>query len=391
MLSWRPVDDPIERARGIAADPVGTARDVKARTGRPVVGMVSSWVPDAIVLAAGGIPLRLPAVSGRRTTRAGAHFQSSSCHYARGVLEMGLDGTLDFVDAIFFVQSCDTQQNLSDIWKAAVPRIPAVDLYMPVNRRSASARAYLLAEIERAGAEIGRITGTPVAPGALDAALEERAGVEGAMADLYEARLECAGRVRAESFHAACIASSCLPPAEARPIVEAAAGAVRSGGIVEPVGSPDIACALLGSVIPFPGMFRLLDVLEVPVRDDDLSLGRRLFDHPVPAAGEPFERLAVSLLERSPGATKHDEGMDRGERVVEMARRARAKHVVLPILKFCDPWAWEVPRVRAKLARAGIGMLLVEIGGEEDMTTGPVRTRVEAYFEMDRVGDLFDA
>jgi benzoyl-CoA reductase/2-hydroxyglutaryl-CoA dehydratase subunit BcrC/BadD/HgdB len=380
----------IERIRTLALDPIRAAREAGERTGRPVVGAVSSWVPDPIAMAAGAIVLRLPAgIEGRRSGgRARAHFQASSCHFGRNILEMGLEGTLDFLDALLFVQTCDTQQNLSDIWKVAGPDVPVVDLYMPVNRRSAGAKDYLLAEIRRASGELGAITGRTVDGDALSEAIEVRGNVERHLSDLYEARLACSGRVDAVDHYGACVVSSCLPAEEADPLVEAMVRAVRSGEAVR--RGRDVGCVLAGSVIPYPGLYGLLDMLEVTVGDDDLSLGRRLFDHRVPVVGDPFERIASSMLDRSPGAVKHDEGMDRGARLADMARQARVGHVVMPLLKYCDPWNWDVPRTRERLEREGIGTLHVEIGGEEDLTAGPVRNRVEAYFEMDALGELFD-
>lgn len=382
------------KTRKTASDPVAAASGAKKRTSRPVIGAISSWVPDPLVIAAGGSVMRFPAgIEGKKSiSRARAHFQASSCFYCQSILEMGLMGALDFVDALFFVQSCDTQQNLSDIWKVAVPGVPVVDLYMPVNRRSAGAREFLDKEIRRSAEELGAITGTKVDDTTLGEALEVRAGLESRLADLYEARLGAEGRVSALDHYAACVASSCLPPDEAVPLVEAALEAVRSGEIVmqSEGDGPDLGCVLAGSVIPHPGIYRLLDELEVAVRDDDLSIGRRLFDHPVPGDGDPFERVATGLLERSTGAVKHDEGMDRGARLVMIAKNAGVKHVVMPLLKFCDPWGWDYPRVVKMLSGEGIGTMLLEIAGDEDLAAGPVRNRVEAYFEMDRVGDLFD-
>ncbi len=384
----------MDRIRQVALDPLAAARDAKKRTGRPVIGAVSSWVPDPLVIAAGAIPMRFPAgLAGREGgTRARGHFQAASCFYCRTILDMGLEGALDFLDGMLFVQSCDTQQNLSDIWKVAMPSVPVVDLYMPVNRLSRGAADYLLSEIRRASDELGAITGTRIDEDALGAALVERFKVERSLEVLYEARQAFEGRVSAVDHYAACAASTCLPPEESAPLLAAAIEAVGSGEITSPAANDgsDVACILAGSVIPYPGIFELLDQLEVAVRDDDLSLGRRLFDHSVPSDGSPFERIAGGLLDRSPGAVKHDTGMDRGGRLGEIARDAGVKHVLLPLLKFCDPWAWDYPRIRTRLSEEGIGTLLVELGGDEDLTAGPVRNRVEAYFEMDRVGDLFD-
>lgn len=380
-----------QRAIRIATDPIAEARQVKERTGKCIVGTISSWAPDPVILASGALPVRLPAPGGDAAVgnRARAHLQAASCFLSQGILEDGLQGRLDFMDALLFVQTCDAQQNLSDILKMAVPSLPVVDLYMPVNRSSRAAVSYLVDELARVMEELGEITNTRGSEQDLERELEVRQGVENALADLYDARAESASLVPAMEHYAACVASSCLPPAESEPMIRDLVAQIRQGRSTEE-GTSDSSCMMLGSVIPYPGLYRLFDMLGIAIRDDDLSLGRRLFDHPVPAQGPPLERIARSMLDRSPGATKYDDGLIRGMGLVRAARRLGVKHVVMPVLKFCDPWAWDYPAVRDRLDEAGIGMLLLELAGGEDLSAGPIRNRVEAYFEMDTVGDLFD-
>jgi benzoyl-CoA reductase subunit C len=379
------------RALAIARDPLAAAREAKERTGRPVVATVSSWAPDPIILASGAVPLRLPAMDRAEQGggRARAHLQASSCFLCQGILDAGLSGRLDFVDALLFVQTCDAQQNLSDILKLAVDRIPVLDAYMPVNRSSGAAAAYLESELWKLCRGLGEVTGSVPDEDSLAEALVARQAVENALADLYDARLDADGRVPATDHYATCIASACLPPEEAEPLVRSFVDAIRQGGV--PRECPrERSCMLLGSVLPFPGLYELLDSLEVAVRDDDLSLGRRLFDHPLPSGGTALERVARSMLERSPGATKYHDNLQRGVAQARAARRAGLRHAVMCVLKFCDPWAWDYPAVRDTLEEAGVGTLLVELAGGEDLSGGPVRNRVEAYFEMDGMGDLFD-
>jgi benzoyl-CoA reductase/2-hydroxyglutaryl-CoA dehydratase subunit BcrC/BadD/HgdB len=126
------------------------------------------------------------------------------------------------------------------------------------------------------------------------------------------------------------------------------------------------------------------------VRDDDLSMGRRLFEHAIPAAGSPWERIARGMIDRSPGATKADAPTDRGGTLVRVAKRAGAKRAVLVLLKFCDPWAWDAPALEARCKAEGVDLLALEIAGGEDLAAGTVANRVEAWFEMDTVGDLFE-
>ncbi len=380
-----------DRVKGIAADPIAHARVAREQTGRPVIATLSSWAPHEVIEAAGGTEVRLPAPDGgaMQGNRARAHLQAASCFLCQGALEAGLDGSLDFVDAVLFVQTCDAQQNLSDIFKIAVPSIPVLDMYMPVNRTSRGAAAYLEKEIERVCRDLGAITGKTPGPDELGSALDARREQVDALSALYGSRIEADGLVPAMDFYSVCVASSCLPPSQAAPIARSLVEDIRSKAAVRecPV---ERSCMLVGSTLPYPGLYELFDRIGVAVRDDDLSLGRRLFDHPVPAGGSPVERIARGMLDRSSGATKFDDGLVRGSGLLRAARRAGVKHVVMPVLKFCDPWAWDFPAVRDRLEAAGMGMLLLELAGGEDLAAGTIRNRVEAYFEMGSVGDLFD-
>ena len=93
----------------IAADPVGYARDWKARTHAKIVGYFCSYVPEEIIWAAGALPYRILG-GGQTTARADAHLQAYSCSLIRGALDDALAGRLDFLDGTVFPHTCDSIQ-----------------------------------------------------------------------------------------------------------------------------------------------------------------------------------------------------------------------------------------------------------------------------------------
>ena len=127
--------------RHIAADPLAYARQWRQRTAGPVIGTLCSYAPEEIVVAAGGLPLRLLA-SGRDVQEADAHLQAYSCSLVRGVLADLRAGRLDVLDGTVFPHTCDSIQRLSDVWRLQTADRFHADVVWPVTVRRPGAEAY---------------------------------------------------------------------------------------------------------------------------------------------------------------------------------------------------------------------------------------------------------
>ena len=74
----------------------------------------------------------------------------------------------------------------------------------------------------------------------------------------------------------------------------------------------------------------------------------------------------------------HDERLDN---LVDLARESGARGVVFVPLMFCDPFLYELPRLKSRLEAAGLPGLFLE-SDFRDENIGQLRTRVEAFMEM---------
>lgn len=84
--------------------------------GKKVIGVVSSYVPEEIIEAAGMLPWRLTGTWRGNLVSARAYRSVSGCNYCTHVLESLLNGEYDFLDGLVFT---DIDQDVLRLWDVA--------------------------------------------------------------------------------------------------------------------------------------------------------------------------------------------------------------------------------------------------------------------------------
>src|SRR5512143_1307193 len=109
------------------------AMDAKNQ-GRKVVGIMSSYVPEEVIHAAGMLPWRITGTWKENISNARVYRSQSSCSYCNHVLESLLSGELNFLDGIIITDLDQDLLRLADVLLALkvvpfchVMHIPFVD------------------------------------------------------------------------------------------------------------------------------------------------------------------------------------------------------------------------------------------------------------------------
>lgn len=368
-----------------AANPFEFAASYKKERGRKIAGAACSWVPVELLDAMEATLFRVPVYAGR-ISHAATHLQSYGCSTAKGILELGLNRKLDFLDVMLFPNLCDTLQNLVDIWLDAVGRIPAASFYVPVNMDSSGACDYLETELNRFAARLADILGRNAGDDDLERAVESQAQRRRVILDLFERRARNPSAVKAADMYGLLWASDFLETRELETLA-ATLGEGREASEAE----GGVKVFLAGTGFPYPSFFRLLDELSIHVAEDYVCLGRAFFGYepgPERKGGEgPMRTVARSLLSRVDGAVKFREGGT--GRLAERIQRSGTREVLWVTQKFCDPWGWQLGILKESLEKAGLRVFPLEIAGVEG-EEATLRTRLEAFVEMvDMGGDFY--
>ncbi|MHA2329381.1 MAG: 2-hydroxyacyl-CoA dehydratase, partial [Candidatus Hodarchaeales archaeon] len=88
------------------------------RQGKPLIGYFTNRVPVEILHALNVHPIRMLSLNSPPQGASERYIQAFACSWLRHILDIGLSQGFDFLDGIIFsTGTCDSLQNVSDIWK----------------------------------------------------------------------------------------------------------------------------------------------------------------------------------------------------------------------------------------------------------------------------------
>jgi bzd-type benzoyl-CoA reductase N subunit len=374
----RTLDTPALRTLSeIAARPYEYARKWKAQTGGHVFGYFCSYFPEELLHAAGFLPMRILGDK-ENVSLADSHIQAFICSLVRTSLDAALKKKLDFLDGVVFPHSCDSIQNLADIWRYNFPNQFSDVVVLPVWVDAPEAEQYLTEEISRFRRKLETHLGRQIPDEKLRKSIDIYNENRAALAELYALRREKPHAISGQQVMDVVRSSMCMRKEDHTALVREALKQMRSH---EPKTDGAVRLVLYGNVCDDPAIMNLLDELEAVVVDDDLCTGSRYFLHTEPSDGDPVRRIAQRYLRKIPCPSKHTTSFDRRKYLVDMVKQNKADGVVMLILKFCDPHSFDYPDIAKKLTESNIPHVLIETE-IQPTSVEQVRTRLQAFVEM---------
>lgn len=369
----------MEKIRAAVRDPYGYAEAYKKRTHKKVVGYFCSYAPEEIIWASGALPFR---VFSRKSGihLADQHLQSYCCSLVRGVLEEALCGTLKFLDGIVFPHTCDSIQRLSDIWRLNVPYGFHADVVLPVKLNTDSAREYMLAVLNTFRVDLEKKLAVRISDDALRASINLYGQLRGALRTIYEIRSQNPELISGTDMNSIVKAAMIMDRQELLTLLNEIVAVMKQDKGIEVV-SRRKRLVLSGGICDFPDVYPMIEEAGGAVVWDDLCTGTRVFDGEFAEKTDPIEAIALRYLDRIVCPAKHSGLTNRADHLVKTVRDRNAQGVIILLLKFCDPHAFDYPYLKSALEKEGIPSLLLEV--EDQLPPeGQLRTRFEAFLEM---------
>ncbi len=366
----------VAACQAAAAEGYGAAR-AAANAGRKVAGFMCSYAPQELFHAAGYLPVRILGREGGATL-ADEIIQPYACSFARSALDSALANEFDFLRLAVFSHTCDTMQNVADLWRRNRPEMAVIVVSVPTQTEGAPARTFFRRELQRVRQAVEALAG-PVADDALWDSIRLYQKHRAAMRRLYEVRRTHPGVISGSEMLAVVTASFFMEKQAHLELITRLADAVAA--CPEDTPGPRPAVLVAGSVCQNADFIKAIEESGCAVVDDDLCMGSRSFSLPDPPDGDPLESLAEIYLARTPCPAFHKPGFDAAQHMLDRARAAQADGVVFLLTKFCDPWFFDYPYISRTLEAAEMPTLLLEV---EQHLPAPaqLRTRVEAFAEM---------
>jgi len=347
--------------------------------GGRILGFSCVATPVEIIEAAGILPYRIKAMGRPEKELADAYMSRFNCAFCRSCLQLGLDGTYDFLDGLIETNGCDHLRGMFENWELV--RKPDFFHYLRVPHfvRDDSLAAYEeeLGLLRGAIAESFAVT---IDDEALNAAIATSQDIMGMLRSMNGLR-ERGEPALTGTEALAVVALSGSMPAEAFKALLEEFLKERSDA---KVGEFRARLMLGGAATDELYFVEEIESLGGMVVADALCYGSRALWRLQDSGGGPLHQLAEGYLHNltCPRMFKHYE--QRRDFILETAKRAEVDGAVLIHNKFCDLHAVDNVALRADLESEGVPVLLLEkdYGAKADI--GRIKTRVQAFLE--RIG-----
>ena len=372
----------------IARNPGPYATQWKERTGGKAIGCLHCmppYVTEEIVHAAGMLPVGIWGTE-RPIRAAASTIEPFACSIARSSLDLALSGDLSICDGFVFPSTCDTFQNLGQIWHGEMPAPFVHYLVYPRAVHRESARRYMVEALEMFTQALGAFGGVEISDDSLLRAVATYRRSRALLSSLRDLRAASPSLLGMEEMMAVVRASSLMDRGEYTKVLDDLVESLEEAPAGE---TPREGCRLIvAGVTARPrGLMRMIEEAGATIVGDDLGDGERYFRAAEPTAGaSPIDALAEMALEALPASTIHDPDHSRARYLVETAKACDAEGIILNVTKFCEPELFDVPMLVGACKDAELPVLVLE--SELQMgSLAPLGTRVEAFLESIRAGE----
>lgn len=364
--------DELKRLVGtIENDYVRQARE----DGQKIVGYACLATPREILDAAGLFPYRLKALAGAGTEMADAYLSRFNCGFCRSCLQLGLDGTYDFLDGLIETNGCDHLRGMFENWQYAAPRSFFHYIRVPHLTDRDSLR-WFVEELELLIRALEEHFGVSIDDEKLQAAIELQDEIAAKIRKIYENRRDGAIRVTGSEMISLAVAEGSLPALDFASLLDSLAREIAAR---KPL---DCRARLFmgGAATDEIGLVAELEQLGGLVVADSFCFGGRVYLREA-ASTAPLERLAEIYLNNLLCPRMFMDYPRRRAYIMDTIRKSQVEGAILFHNKFCDLHGIENVRLRIDLEKEGVPVLLLEKEYGAGADIGRLKTRVQAFLE----------
>lgn len=347
------------------------------------MGVFWDYVPEELIHAAGFLPYRIMG-STENISEADRYMPTYVCALMRSALDQAVKGRYAFLDGLIVAPMwCEAMKPLYELWRkhAPVPWMEALDL---PGTTEPSGRSYFFREIDRLKGSLEAWIGREITPEALADSIKvynEGRGLFKRLFYLRQGRLSCFSSV---DWAQVVLSSMVMPKEEHNRRLAELAKALEELPEDEQENGP-MRLHLTGTIVVDLSLLRIIDEVGGAVTSDDLYTGVRWYWDLVDEGLPPFEGIVQRCWAKLPCSARSMPNVRLGQ-ILDMMKLGRSQGIIFLTEKHCDPHTFEDPLLRSWVEKKGIPSLQLDtelaLHG-----AGQVRTRIQTFVEMARMGE----
>lgn len=364
------------------------AKELKA-AGKKIIGYPCVYVPLEMLTALDLVPYRAYGDIREAVTEADRALPTSFCPIMRTCLDCDLKGKNDFLDGMVTVHSCDPQEKTARVWESYTdyPYFHFID--MPSTVRP-EAIEYFKSQLTDFRKTLEAFTGQKLSADKLKSAIKAHNQQRALVQQLYELTKPVPPLISGIELVQVVKALMSLPVAEGNDLLTQVIGEVKNRTDV-PKKKPS-RLLIWSSTLDDTDIMQIFETKANVVMDETCG-GIRAYRGSVKLTTDPLDGLADYYMKEitcartfrqaTLGETKKDYAKDIQSRfgyLKGIVKEWKINGTILLLVRYCDPFAFEMPSLKDYLDSIGIPSTYIEY----DYTVGalaPLRTRVEAFLE----------
>jgi benzoyl-CoA reductase/2-hydroxyglutaryl-CoA dehydratase subunit BcrC/BadD/HgdB len=353
-------------------------KELKAQ-GKKIIGYPCVYVPIEMLSALDLVPYRVYPDIKEPVTEADQALPTSFCPIMRSCLDCAMKKKEDFLNGFIAAHSCDPQEKTMRVWESYVDYGYFHFMDIPGNVRS-EVYDYFKGQLGDLKKTLEGFTGRKLAENQLKDAIKAYNQQRMLVNELYGLSKPVPPLISGIELAQVIKALMSIPVAEGNELLS------------ETIAEVNGRLLLWGSSLDEVEVLHVLEAKSNVVLNESCG-GIRPFRGQVKATGDPLDNLAHYYLEEitcartfrqaETGYTHLDYAKDLQNRfgyLKSMIKDWKVNGAILLLVRYCDPFAFEMPGLKDYLDSIGTPSTYIEY----DHTMGslaPMRTRVEAFLE----------
>jgi benzoyl-CoA reductase subunit C len=362
------------------------ARELKSAD-KMLIGYVCSFVPLEMITAAGCIPFRIRGDIHEPITRGDTLLETIVCPFIRSCFDLGLKGRYDFLSGAVIPHGCDSMTRSYSTWNYSLG-LPYFRFLNIPSVVKASSLEFFAQELKSYQAGLEAFIGRKISDDDLAGAIRLHNRYRDRVKAIYEFRKTAPPKVSGVELMKMLTVGTSLPVEEAIALFDQ---------IIEELAQrpeaplkPGPRILLDGACVDHIELVRIIEDCGANVVADSICNGSRDSLPKTDETGDPIMALAGRYLNKINCPKTYRENTagtfegDIADRFGDIGAHAKSFHVdgaILYVLKFCDPFGFEVPARKAYYNSIHVPVLYLE-DQYATGTGGQLTTRVQAFLEM---------
>lgn len=345
--------------------------------GKKLVGWLCRYAPQELIHAAGLQPVRLLGNIQEEHAIGDAYLSSITCPYCRSCIDAALQGAYQYLTGLVSTNSCCSMNRFYDVWSCYLKTPLVCLLDLPYKSQNNSINAFKL-ELDRLKKALEEISGQEVTEEKIRSSIHLFNQTRKLLEILYNLRKKAHPPITGAETLGIILAGQVLPREEYNHLLE-----LLLQELPDRLAYPDgINARLLvsGSILTDPRYIQAIESQGAAVVTDDLCTGTRYFQFQVATNGDLMEALSRAYL-TSPPCSRMIDRPQRIDHIMKLIEEYQVDGVIYSVLKFCQPYQYDLLALEDRLKSHGIPLLKLE--REYSLSgLGQLKTRVQAFLEI---------